>query len=64
MMNASYQYQVTKEAFWKLFFPGLTGVIGFWATLSLNIMDFTRYAKSQVMVSVEWSLNFQRKIKL
>jgi len=29
------------------FFPALTGMIGFWATLSLNIPDFTRYAKSQ-----------------
>lgn len=33
--------------FWKIFFPSLTGMIGFWATLSLNIPDFTRYAKSQ-----------------
>lgn len=35
------------SAFWKYFFPALTGMIGFWATLSLNITDFTRYAKSQ-----------------
>ena len=27
--------------------PALTAVVGFWATLSLNIPDFTRYAKSQ-----------------
>lgn len=33
--------------FWRFFFPGLTGMVGFWATLSLNIPDFTRYAKSQ-----------------
>jgi NCS1 family nucleobase:cation symporter-1 len=33
--------------FWKLFVPSLTGVVGFWATLSLNIPDFSRYAKSQ-----------------
>ncbi len=33
--------------FWQVFFPGLTGMVGFWATLSLNIPDFTRYAKSQ-----------------
>jgi len=26
---------------------GLTAMVGFWATLSLNIPDFTRYAKSQ-----------------
>lgn len=33
--------------FFKFFFPALTGMVGFWATLSLNIPDFTRYAKSQ-----------------
>ncbi len=33
--------------FWTFFFPALTGMIGFWATLSLNIPDFTRYAFSQ-----------------
>jgi NCS1 family nucleobase:cation symporter-1 len=33
--------------FWVYFFPALTGMIGFWATLSLNIPDFSRYAKSQ-----------------
>ncbi len=29
------------------FFPALTAMVGYWATLSLNIPDFTRYAKSQ-----------------
>lgn len=33
--------------FWKAFWPGLTAMVGFWATLSLNIPDFTRYARSQ-----------------
>jgi NCS1 family nucleobase:cation symporter-1 len=33
--------------FWTFFFPALTAMIGFWATLSLNIPDFTRYAVSQ-----------------
>lgn len=37
----------TSAAFWDFFFPALTGMVGFWATLSLNIPDFTRYAKSQ-----------------
>ena len=40
------QYKTSSE-FFKFFFPGLTAVVGFWATLSLNIPDFTRYAKSQ-----------------
>lgn len=29
------------------FFAGLTAMVGFWATLSLNIPDFSRFAKSQ-----------------
>ncbi|MFU8802930.1 MAG: NCS1 family nucleobase:cation symporter-1 [Bradymonadaceae bacterium] len=33
--------------FWRVFFPSLTAMVGFWATLSLNIPDFTRYARSQ-----------------
>ncbi len=33
--------------FLKVFFPALTAMVGFWATLSLNIPDFTRYARSQ-----------------
>lgn len=37
----------TNADFWNYFFPALTGMVGFWATLSLNIPDFTRYAKSQ-----------------
>ncbi|HCY89292.1 MAG TPA: nitrate reductase [Chitinophagaceae bacterium] len=34
-------------SFFSFFFPALTGMVGYWATLSLNIPDFTRYAKSQ-----------------
>lgn len=37
----------TTSDFFTFFFPALTGMVGFWATLSLNIPDFTRYAKSQ-----------------
>jgi NCS1 family nucleobase:cation symporter-1 len=33
--------------FWSFFFPALTANVGFWATLSLNIPDFSRYARSQ-----------------
>ncbi len=33
--------------FWKFFVPALTGMISFWATLSLNIPDFSRYARTQ-----------------
>lgn len=37
----------TMEAFLPVFFPALTAMVGYWATLSLNIPDFTRYARSQ-----------------
>ena len=30
-----------------LFLPWVTAMVGYWATLSLNISDFTRYARSQ-----------------
>jgi NCS1 family nucleobase:cation symporter-1 len=33
--------------FWQVFVPALTANVGFWATLSLNIPDFSRYAYSQ-----------------
>ena len=40
------QFQSSAE-FWAVFIPSLTGMVGFWATMSLNIPDFTRYAKNQ-----------------
>ena len=33
--------------FWALFPAALTANVGYWATLSLNIPDFTRYARTQ-----------------
>ncbi len=33
--------------FFRFFVPALTGMVGFWATVALNIPDFTRYARSQ-----------------
>jgi len=37
----------TFTAFWPTFIISLTGMIGFWATLSLNMPDFTRFGRSQ-----------------
>lgn len=37
----------TLPEFLPVFIPALTGMIGFWATLSLNMPDFTRYGRSQ-----------------
>jgi len=36
------------QSFWSLFAPGLAANIGYWITLSLNIPDFTRYARPEV----------------
>ena len=33
--------------FWVVFWPSLTAMVGFWATLALNIPDFTRFARTQ-----------------
>src|SRR5262249_8320211 len=34
-------------SFLPVFVPSLTAMIGFWATLSLNMPDFTRFGRSQ-----------------
>ncbi|SNS24500.1 nucleobase:cation symporter-1, NCS1 family [Granulicella rosea] len=46
MLSAPSHFTST-SAGWRFFFLSLTGMVGYWATLSLNIPDFTRYAKSQ-----------------
>jgi len=33
--------------FFPFFIASLTGMVGFWSTLALNICDFTRYARNQ-----------------
>jgi nucleobase:cation symporter-1, NCS1 family len=37
----------TFGAFWPVFVPSVTAMIGFWSTLSLNMPDFTRFGRSQ-----------------
>ncbi len=37
----------TFNSFLPVFIPSLTAMIGFWATLSLNMPDFTRFGRSQ-----------------
>jgi NCS1 family nucleobase:cation symporter-1 len=46
VLSAPSKFQST-AAFMRFFIPSLTGMAGFWATVALNIPDFTRYAKSQ-----------------
>jgi NCS1 family nucleobase:cation symporter-1 len=47
VLAESSKLQKTRADFWALFPAALTANVGYWATLSLNIPDFTRYAKSQ-----------------
>ena len=47
ILRESQRLQTGQRPFWALFPAALTANVGYWATLSLNIPDFTRYAKSQ-----------------
>jgi NCS1 family nucleobase:cation symporter-1 len=46
VLAAPSRFQTNAE-FFRFFIPSLTGMVGFWATVALNIPDFTRYAVSQ-----------------
>jgi len=46
VLSAPAKFQTTSE-FIRFFIPSLTAMVGFWATVALNIPDFTRYARSQ-----------------
>ena len=46
MLSAPSRFTTFPE-FLKFLIPALNGTVGFWATVSLNIPDFTRFAKSQ-----------------
>lgn len=50
--------KVHGAAFWSAFFPSVIGVIAFWATMALNIPDYTRYARTQrgQMLGQIWSM--------
>jgi NCS1 family nucleobase:cation symporter-1 len=44
MLSAPSQFRSTGD-FLKFLVPALNGTVGFWSTVSLNIPDFTRFAK-------------------
>lgn len=46
LFNSSGSFRSWAE-FRPIFIPSLTAMIGFWATLSLNMPDFTRFGRSQ-----------------
>ena len=47
ILSESTRLQTNHVPFWRIFPAALTANVGYWATLSLNIPDFTRYARSQ-----------------
>jgi NCS1 family nucleobase:cation symporter-1 len=47
ILTESARLQTSQATFWQIFPAALTANVGYWATLSLNIPDFTRYARSQ-----------------
>ncbi len=47
VLSESNHLQNGNADFWAIFPAGLTAAVGYWATLSLNIPDFTRYAQNQ-----------------
>jgi NCS1 family nucleobase:cation symporter-1 len=47
VFSASSQLTAGDQSFWALFGPGLAANVGYWITLSMNIPDFTRYARDQ-----------------
>jgi nucleobase:cation symporter-1, NCS1 family len=47
ILDESQRIRQAQTPFWTLFPAALTANVGYWATLSLNIPDFTRYARNQ-----------------
>ena len=47
VLAQSQRLQAGQADFWRVFPAALTASVGYWATLSLNIPDFTRYARNQ-----------------
>jgi len=47
VLDESVRLQSGATPFWQLFPAAVTANVGYWATLSLNIPDFTRFARSQ-----------------
>jgi NCS1 family nucleobase:cation symporter-1 len=63
VLRAPSKFQTTAE-FVRFFIPSLTGMVGFWATVALNIPDFTRYAKSQRAQSMGQALGLPTAMTL
>lgn len=63
VLHTPSKFHSTSE-FVRFFIPALTGMVGFWATVALNIPDFTRYAKSQRVQMVGQALGLPTAMTL
>jgi nucleobase:cation symporter-1, NCS1 family len=63
VLSTPSKFRSTAE-FLHFFVPSLTGMVGFWATVALNIPDFTRYAKSQRAQAVGQALGLPAAMTL
>jgi nucleobase:cation symporter-1, NCS1 family len=63
VLSSPSKFHSTAE-FMRFFVPSLTGMVGFWATVALNIPDFTRYAKSQRAQAVGQALGLPAAMTL
>jgi NCS1 family nucleobase:cation symporter-1 len=63
VLHAPSKFHSASE-FLRVFVPSLTGMVGFWATVALNIPDFTRYAKSQRAQAVGQALGLPTAMTL
>lgn len=63
VLHAPGKFRNTTE-FIRFFIPSLTAMVGFWATVALNIPDFTRFAKSQRAQAVGQALGLPAAMTL
>jgi NCS1 family nucleobase:cation symporter-1 len=63
VLHSPSKFQTTAE-FMHFFIPSLTGMVGFWATVALNIPDFTRYARSQKVQIIGQALGLPASMTL
>jgi nucleobase:cation symporter-1, NCS1 family len=63
MLSASSRF-ATFADFLKFMVPALNATVGFWATVSLNIPDFTRFARSQRQQAIGQALGLPTTMTL
>jgi NCS1 family nucleobase:cation symporter-1 len=63
MLSAPSRF-VSFPDFLKFLIPALNGTVGFWATVSLNIPDFTRFARSQRQQAIGQALGLPTTMTL